>query len=54
MPRFQKNDKFIDKTFTVIADIVLKVLPASKQKKKHSLIIEMVCLLSPKATMLKL
>ena len=35
MPRFQKNDNFIDKTFTVIADIVLKVLPASKQKKKH-------------------
>src|SRR6056300_808628 len=25
---------FIDKTFTVIADILLKVLPASKQEKK--------------------
>jgi hypothetical protein len=34
MPRFQKNDNFIDKTFTVIADIVLKVLPASKQEKE--------------------
>ena len=27
MPRFQKNDNFIDKTFTVIADIVLKNEP---------------------------
>jgi len=34
MPRFQKNDNFIDKTFTVLADIVLKVLPASKQEKE--------------------
>ena len=34
MPRFQKNDNFIDKTFTVLADIVLKVLPASKQEKQ--------------------
>jgi len=25
---------FIDKTFTVIADILLKVLPASKQEKQ--------------------
>jgi tetratricopeptide (TPR) repeat protein len=30
----QKNDNFIDKTFTVIADILLKVLPATKQEKK--------------------
>nr|YP_010338063.1 photosystem I assembly protein Ycf3 [Erythrolobus coxiae]UNJ17648.1 photosystem I assembly protein Ycf3 [Erythrolobus coxiae] len=34
MPRSQKNDNFIDKTFTVLADIVLKVLPASKMEKK--------------------
>ena len=34
MPRFQKNDNFIDKTFTVLADIVLKILPASKQEKE--------------------
>ena len=34
MPRFQKNDNFIDKTFTILADIVLKVLPASKQEKE--------------------
>jgi hypothetical protein len=25
---------FIDKTFTVIADILLKILPASKQEKQ--------------------
>ena len=25
MPRSQKNDNFIDKTFTVVADILLKV-----------------------------
>ena len=25
---------FIDKTFTVIADILLKILPASKKEKK--------------------
>tara|TARA_Y100001968_G_C19199046_1_gene639030 strand:- start:98 stop:604 length:507 start_codon:yes stop_codon:yes gene_type:complete len=30
----QKNDNFIDKTFTVIADIMLKVLPTSKEEKR--------------------
>ena len=30
----QKNDNFIDKTFTVLADILLKVLPATKEEKK--------------------
>ena len=34
MPRLQKNDNFIDKTFTVLADIILKVLPASKEEKQ--------------------
>nr|ARW68305.1 photosystem I assembly protein [Chondria sp. (in: red algae)] len=34
MPRLQKNDNFIDKTFTVIADIVLKIIPTSKEEKK--------------------
>ena len=34
MLRLQKNDNFIDKTFTVIADILLKVFPASKQEKQ--------------------
>jgi tetratricopeptide (TPR) repeat protein len=27
MPRSQRNDNFIDKTFTVVADILIKVLP---------------------------
>jgi tetratricopeptide (TPR) repeat protein len=34
MSRSQKNDNFIDKTFTVLADIILKVLPTSKQEKE--------------------
>ena len=34
MPRSQKNDNFIDKTFTVLADIILKVLPTSKEEKE--------------------
>lgn len=34
MPRFQRNDNFIDKTFTIVADILLKVFPASKTEKR--------------------
>jgi len=34
MPRFQKNDNFIDKTFTVLADILMKILPISKDEKQ--------------------
>jgi tetratricopeptide (TPR) repeat protein len=34
MPRSQRNDNFIDKTFTVIADIILKVLPTSQREKQ--------------------
>jgi tetratricopeptide (TPR) repeat protein len=30
----QKNDKFIEKTFTVLADILLKVIPATKDEKQ--------------------
>ena len=30
----QKNDNFIDKTFTVLADILLKVLPVNKDEKQ--------------------
>ena len=33
MGRAQKNDNFIDKTFTIVADILLKVFPASTQEK---------------------
>lgn len=34
MPRTQRNDNFIDKTFIVIADIILKIFPASKEEKQ--------------------
>lgn len=34
MPRSQRNDNFIDKTFTVVADILLKVLPTSGREKQ--------------------
>jgi tetratricopeptide (TPR) repeat protein len=30
----QKNDNFIDKTFTVLADVLIKVLPATQDEKK--------------------
>ena len=30
MPRTQKNDNFIDKSFTVMADLILKLLPAAQ------------------------
>ena len=34
MPRSMKNDNFIDKTFTVIADVLLQVLPTTKREKE--------------------
>lgn len=34
MPRTQRNDNFIDKSFTVMADLILKVMPAKKQAKQ--------------------
>jgi tetratricopeptide (TPR) repeat protein len=34
MPRTQRNDNFIDKTFTVMADLILKILPANKRAKE--------------------
>ena len=34
MPRNQRNDNFIDKTFTVVADILLKILPTSQREKQ--------------------
>jgi len=34
MPRTQKNDNFIDKSFTVMADLILKLLPTSKRAKE--------------------
>lgn len=34
MARSQRNDNFIDKTFTVMADIILKVLPINPKAKE--------------------
>ncbi|NER00309.1 MAG: photosystem I assembly protein Ycf3, partial [Cyanothece sp. SIO2G6] len=34
MPRSQRNDNFIDKSFTVMADIILKMLPTGKRAKE--------------------
>lgn len=34
MPRTQRNDNFIDKSFTVMADLILKLLPANKKAKE--------------------
>ena len=34
MPRSQRNDNFIDKTFTVVADTLLKILPTSNKEKQ--------------------
>ncbi|MDJ0695949.1 MAG: photosystem I assembly protein Ycf3 [Mastigocoleus sp. MO_167.B18] len=34
MPRTQKNDNFIDKSFTVMADLILKILPTNNKAKK--------------------
>ncbi len=34
MPRTQRNDNFIDKSFTVMADLILKALPTNKKAKE--------------------
>ena len=34
MSRSQRNENFIDKTFTIMADILLKIFPASKEEKQ--------------------
>ena len=34
MPRTQRNDNFIDKSFTVMADMILKMMPAKKSEKE--------------------
>ncbi|NJL82288.1 MAG: photosystem I assembly protein Ycf3 [Chloroflexaceae bacterium] len=34
MPRTQRNDNFIDKSFTVMADLILKLFPTDKQSKE--------------------
>ncbi|KAI5084063.1 hypothetical protein GOP47_0000232 [Adiantum capillus-veneris] len=34
MPRSQRNDNFIDKTFTILADILIRILPTTKRRGK--------------------
>ncbi|NEO84096.1 MAG: photosystem I assembly protein Ycf3 [Spirulina sp. SIO3F2] len=34
MPRTQRNDNFIDKSFTVMADLILKLLPTNPKAKE--------------------
>jgi hypothetical protein len=34
MPRSQRNDNFIDKTFTIIADLLLKIIPTTQREKE--------------------
>lgn len=34
MPRSQRNDNSIDKTFTIVADISLQVIPTTQREKK--------------------
>ena len=34
MPRTQRNDNFVDKTFTVMADLILKIMPTNKRAKE--------------------
>lgn len=34
MPRSQRNDNFIDKSFTVMADLILKILPTNQNAKR--------------------
>jgi tetratricopeptide (TPR) repeat protein len=34
MPRSQRNDNFIDKSFTVMADMILKMMPAKQSAKE--------------------
>nr|YP_003795581.1 conserved hypothetical chloroplast protein ycf3 [Pteridium aquilinum subsp. aquilinum]ADK47552.1 conserved hypothetical chloroplast protein ycf3 [Pteridium aquilinum subsp. aquilinum] len=36
MPRSQRNDNFIDKTFTILADISLQILPTTKREREAS------------------
>nr|YP_009427301.1 conserved hypothetical chloroplast protein ycf3 [Pseudophegopteris aurita]ASU95973.1 conserved hypothetical chloroplast protein ycf3 [Pseudophegopteris aurita] len=36
MPRSQRNDNFIDKTSTILADISLQILPTTKREREAS------------------
>ncbi len=34
MPRSQRNDNFIDKTFTIVADILLRIIPTTQRGRE--------------------
>lgn len=34
MPRSQKNDNFVDKTFTIVADLLLNIIPTTSREKE--------------------
>lgn len=34
MPRSQKNENFLDKTFTILADIILRIVPMAPTEKE--------------------
>jgi hypothetical protein len=34
MPRSQRNDNFIDKTFTIVADLLLRIIPTTQREKE--------------------
>lgn len=34
MPRSQRNDNFTDKTFTIVADILLRIIPTAPGEKE--------------------
>ena len=36
MRKARNNNNFIDKTFTILADVLLRVFPASQQEKKST------------------
>ena len=42
MPRSRINGNFIDKTFTIVADILYESFRQLPEKKRHLLITEMV------------
>nr|YP_010969893.1 photosystem I assembly protein Ycf3 [Pteris ensiformis]WNR49106.1 photosystem I assembly protein Ycf3 [Pteris ensiformis] len=37
MPRSRRNDNFIDKTFTILADILTRILPTTKREREASI-----------------
>uniref|UniRef100_A0A452YMC2 Uncharacterized protein n=1 Tax=Aegilops tauschii subsp. strangulata TaxID=200361 RepID=A0A452YMC2_AEGTS len=42
MPRSRVNGNFIDKTSSIVANILLRIIPTTSREKRHLLIIEMV------------